>query len=283
MAKRILVVDDEPKLVQSVRAYLEAASYQVVTAADGRQALEAFRRERPDLIILDLRLPEMHGMDVARAIRKDSNAPIIMLTAQVDEVDRVAGLEAGADDYIVKPFNPRELVARVRAVLRRAEAQSTQAPLKIFISSVMEGYEPERRAVREAVYTLHDAGFAVRPVLAEQLSADPEPPHQALLKELDSSDIYVGIFGRRYGYVNPQTGLSATEEEYRRARERGKQILIFIEGYPRQFERESRQEEFVQSVMDYTAGHFVGFFENPDQLRFESYRALEQLITKRLH
>ncbi|MBI3963026.1 MAG: DUF4062 domain-containing protein [Deinococcus sp.] len=89
----------------------------------------------------------------------------------------------------------------------------------------MQGYERERQAVREAVHMLLNAGFAVRPVLAEQFPADPEPPRQALFKELDSSDIYVGIFGRRYGYVNPQSGLSATEEEYQRARERAKQIL----------------------------------------------------------
>lgn len=282
MPNKILVIDDEPKLVQSVKAYLEEASYQVVTAADGRKALEVFGRERPDLILLDLRLPEVHGMDVARTIRKGSNVPIIMLTAQAENVDKVAGLEAGADDYVTKPFNPRELVARVRAVLRRAEAQSAQAPLRIFISSVMEGYELERRAVREAVYALHNAGFAVRPVLAEQFPADPESPRQALLKELDSSDVYLGVFGRRYGYVNPQSGLSVTEEEYRRARERGKQILIFIERLPVGQDREPRQEHFIKSVMDYSAGHYVSFFENPDQLRFESYRALEQLIAKRL-
>jgi two-component system alkaline phosphatase synthesis response regulator PhoP len=119
MSKRILIVDDEPKIVRVLRGYLEAAGFQVVAAYDGTEALAAFRNEAPDLIVLDLMLPEMDGLDVARAIRRDSNVPIIMLTARVDEADRLIGLELGADDYVTKPFSPREVVARVRAVLRR--------------------------------------------------------------------------------------------------------------------------------------------------------------------
>lgn len=121
MAKKILVVDDEKKIVDLVKAYLAQAGFKVVTAYDGKQALSVFKLEQPALVILDLMLPELDGLDVARAIRKESDVSIIMLTARAEDADRIAGLELGADDYVVKPFNPRELVARVRAVLRRAE------------------------------------------------------------------------------------------------------------------------------------------------------------------
>jgi DNA-binding response OmpR family regulator len=120
MSTRILVVDDESWVVQSVRSYLEAAHFEVVAAYDGKEALSQFTAHTPDLIILDWMLPEMNGLSVAQHIRRISNVPIIMLTARVDEEDRVAGLETGADDYVVKPFSARELEARVRAVLRRA-------------------------------------------------------------------------------------------------------------------------------------------------------------------
>jgi DNA-binding response OmpR family regulator len=121
MAKKILVVDDEFKIVQLVRAYLQQAGFSVLTASDGQQALTLFRVEQPALVILDLMLPDIDGLDVAREIRKESSIPIVMLTARAEDADRIAGLELGADDYVVKPFNPRELVARVRAVLRRTE------------------------------------------------------------------------------------------------------------------------------------------------------------------
>jgi len=119
--KTILVVDDEPKIVQLVRDYLERAGYAVRTAGDGKAALALARRERPDLIVLDLGLPELDGLDVTRELRKTSDAPIIMLTARGEESDKLVGLELGADDYITKPFSPKELVARVRVVLRRAQ------------------------------------------------------------------------------------------------------------------------------------------------------------------
>jgi DNA-binding response OmpR family regulator len=120
MNETILVVDDEPKIVKQARDYLESAGFRVATAGTGPLALAAARHERPDLVVLDLNLPEMDGLDVCRALRRESDVPIIMLTARVEEADRLVGLELGADDYIVKPFSPRELVARVRAVLRRA-------------------------------------------------------------------------------------------------------------------------------------------------------------------
>jgi two-component system alkaline phosphatase synthesis response regulator PhoP len=121
MNELILVIDDEPKIAKLARDYLERGGFRVVTAADGRTALAAARHERPDLIVLDLNLPELDGLDVCRALRRESDVPIIMLTARVDEADRLIGLELGADDYITKPFSPRELVARVRAVLRRVQ------------------------------------------------------------------------------------------------------------------------------------------------------------------
>ncbi len=117
----ILIVDDEPKIVKLARDYLERGGFRVTTAVDGATALAVARADKPDLIVLDLNLPGMDGLDVCRRLRRQSDVPIIMLTARVDETDRLIGLELGADDYIVKPFSPRELVARVRAVLRRAQ------------------------------------------------------------------------------------------------------------------------------------------------------------------
>src|SRR5437763_7016769 len=117
----ILVVDDEPRIVQLARDYLEHAGFDVITAPDGPSGLAAARTRNPDLIVLDLGLPRMDGLDVARAVRHDFAVPIIMLTARADETDKLVGLELGADDYITKPFSPKELVARVRAVLRRVE------------------------------------------------------------------------------------------------------------------------------------------------------------------
>lgn len=127
IGKKILVVDDEKKIVTVVRGYLEQAGFGVVVAYDGKQALTVFRHEQPTLVLLDLNLPGMDGLDVARTLRKESSVPIIMLTARVEEADRLIGLELGADDYIVKPFSPREVVARVRAVLRRVEGETTAA------------------------------------------------------------------------------------------------------------------------------------------------------------
>jgi DNA-binding response OmpR family regulator len=118
--KTILVVDDEPKIAALARDYLEHAGYAVVVASDGRAALDAVARSRPDLVVLDLGLPELDGLDVTREIRRDSALPIVMLTARDDEIDKLLGLELGADDYLTKPFSPRELVARVKAVLRRS-------------------------------------------------------------------------------------------------------------------------------------------------------------------
>ncbi|MBI3745045.1 MAG: response regulator transcription factor [Chloroflexi bacterium] len=122
----ILVVDDEPKIVQLARDYLDHAGFRVVTAADGRAALEVVAAVRPDLVVLDLGLPGLDGLDVTRRLRQAGDLPIVMLTARDDELDKLLGLELGADDYLTKPFSPRELVARVRAVLRRAERSASR-------------------------------------------------------------------------------------------------------------------------------------------------------------
>ncbi len=116
----ILVAEDEPKIVEVLRLYLERGGYQVEAAPDGAVALEAFRQSRPDLVLLDLNLPKVDGLEVCRQLRRGSSTPIIMLTARDEEADKLIGLELGADDYVTKPFKPREVVARIRAVLRRA-------------------------------------------------------------------------------------------------------------------------------------------------------------------
>ena len=123
MAVTILVVDDEARIVKLVRDYLERAGFHVLAAHDGETALRVVRRDQPDLILLDLMLPGVDGLDVCRRLRQESGVPIIMLTARVEEADRIVGLELGADDYVTKPFSPRELVARVRATLRRASGE----------------------------------------------------------------------------------------------------------------------------------------------------------------
>ena len=120
MTKTILVVDDEPRLVSLVEAYLSQEGFKVLSAGDGRDALFLARQEKPDLIVLDIMMPEMDGYEFMRLHRKERETPIILLTAKVEADDRVLGLELGADDYVTKPFRPRELVARIRAVLRRA-------------------------------------------------------------------------------------------------------------------------------------------------------------------
>jgi len=128
MSRKILIADDEQQLLDTVRAYLENANFEVVVARNGREALFTFRHEQPDLIILDVMMPEMDGWDAARLIRRESDVPILFLTARVDDVDKITGLEIGADEYITKPFSPRVLVAQVRAVLRRVYGELSVEP-----------------------------------------------------------------------------------------------------------------------------------------------------------
>jgi DNA-binding response OmpR family regulator len=134
--RTILVVEDEMKIARLVRDYLAHAGFEVIVTGDGESALASARGHRPDLIVLDLGLPGRDGLDVTRELRRTSNVPIVMLTARGDETDRVAGLELGADDYVVKPFSPKELVARVRAVLRRASAAHATGPEVLRVGDV---------------------------------------------------------------------------------------------------------------------------------------------------
>ncbi len=129
MADKILVVEDEAHITRTLRLYLEQAGYQVAIIADGALAMPAFRHEKPDLVILDLHLPHVDGWEVCRQIRHEADTPIIMLTARSEESDKLIGLELGADDYVTKPFSPREVTARVRVVLRRSRGQVQPPPI----------------------------------------------------------------------------------------------------------------------------------------------------------
>ncbi len=138
MSPKILVADDEQNIVRLLRLYLRNEGFDVVAAADGRQALDRFGQEAPDLVLLDLMMPELSGLEVCTEIRKHSDVPVIILTARSDDVDKIVGLEMGADDYVTKPFNPREVVARVKAALRRrnwdraaGEAEGGSAPVTV--------------------------------------------------------------------------------------------------------------------------------------------------------
>lgn len=139
----ILVVDDDPRVTEVLEAYLRASGFRTERAGNGRRALELWRAAQPDLLLLDLMMPEMDGLEVAKRIRAESSVPILMLTARADEFDRVLGLELGADDYIVKPFSPREVVARVKAVLRRSagEVQPEKVLTRGGLSLNLQTYE----------------------------------------------------------------------------------------------------------------------------------------------
>jgi DNA-binding response OmpR family regulator len=145
MDKRILVIDDESRLLATLKGYLEQENYQVRTAGNGREGLFVAREFKPDLIVLDLMMPEMDGWEFMRQHRREQNTPIIILTARVEDTDKIAGLEMGADDYLTKPFSPRELVARVRAVLRRTGA--AQPETQLLRAGLLE-LDPDNRIAR---------------------------------------------------------------------------------------------------------------------------------------
>jgi DNA-binding response OmpR family regulator len=164
---KILMVDDEKKIVSLVRAYLERYGYQVAEAFDGHQALEVFRREAPDLVVLDLMLPGVDGLEVCRQIRRTSEVPIIMLTARDEDADKLVGLELGADDYITKPFSPRELVARVRAVLRRAHPKTPPpSPARIVLGELIVDEERFEAACQGQPLSLTPAEFRILATMA---------------------------------------------------------------------------------------------------------------------
>jgi len=167
--KSVLVVDDEKKIVQVARDYLEHAGFSVLAAYDGKSALASARSARPDLIVLDLGLPDVDGLDVTRRLRQDSSVPIIMLTARGEETDKLVGLELGADDYITKPFSPKELVARVRTILRRAEAAQANAGADIIRAADVTLDVPRMRAtVGERLIDLTPTEFHLLATLARQ-------------------------------------------------------------------------------------------------------------------
>ena len=182
MPKKILIVDDEPQIVEICRDYLKAAGYETVTASNGAQGLSLARREKPDLIVLDLMMPEMDGLDVTREIRRASDVPIIMLTALAEEVDQVTGLEIGADDYITKPFSPRALVARVRALLRRSKGE-VKAPSLIRVGALE--VDPDRYSV-----TFNDEPVKLTPNEFKLLQLLAARPGQTLTREQLLEDMH---------------------------------------------------------------------------------------------
>jgi DNA-binding response OmpR family regulator len=167
MAQSVLIIEDEEKIAGLCRDYLSAAGFQVLIAGDGPDGLAAARREQPDLIVLDLMLPGMDGLEVCRELRRGSAVPIIMLTARVEENDRLLGLETGADDYITKPFSPRELVARVRTVLRRA-AGAGQIPETIRAGSISLDRARFRATINDREVVLTPTEFEILAALAAQ-------------------------------------------------------------------------------------------------------------------
>ena len=176
-AVRILLVEDEPSLVETVRYALEREGFGVVVARDGREALDRFAVEPPDLVILDLMLPVVSGLDVCRRIRESSTVPIVMVTAKDSEADKVAGLELGADDYVTKPFSVRELVSRVRAHLRRSQM------VPAVHGEVLTGGPVRLDTARHEV-TVHDAPVAFPPKEFELLETFLRSPGRLLTREL---------------------------------------------------------------------------------------------------
>lgn len=165
----ILLVDDEPNIIQLARMYLEREGYRIISAADGKEAMETIRTKKPDLVVLDVMLPELDGLEVCKRLRREkNNVPVIMLTARDDDIDKILGLELGADDYMTKPFNPRELTARVKVILRRSERFSRENPSEMLrIGDLV--IDPARREVflGEKELSLRTQEFEVLWVLAK--------------------------------------------------------------------------------------------------------------------
>jgi DNA-binding response OmpR family regulator len=201
----ILIVDDDPKIVQLVRAYLEREGFAVVTAGDGRAALAAIRQHGPRLIVLDLMLPEIDGMTVARRVREDSDTPILMLSARSGVADRIQGLTEGADDYLAKPFSPAELVVRVKAVLRRTRPAPQRGPLRLSDLEI----DRERHEVRRDGVALTLTSAELRLLIALVEADGRVLTRESLLDALYGSDanetvdrtvdVYVGRLREKLG------------------------------------------------------------------------------------
>jgi DNA-binding response OmpR family regulator len=188
MSRTILVVDDDHKTVELIRLYLERDEYQVWVAYDGRQALEAAHRMHPDLIILDLMLPKIDGLDVCRILRQETDIPIIMLTAKTTEEDKLLGLDIGADDYISKPFSPRELMARLRAVLRRSAEKKYTGPERIVCDDLVVDFSRRQVTLFGELVHLTPKEFHLLEILIRQ----PERVFTRL-------DLLKGAFGYDFG------------------------------------------------------------------------------------
>ena len=180
--KTILVVDDAPNIVELLRLYLEGAGFAVLVATDGPAAVEIHRKQRPDLVILDVMLPGMDGFEVCRAIRREADTPVLMLTARTDDVDAIVGLELGADDYVTKPFNPRALVARVKAILRRTDG-TVRLGRPIEVGSLR--IDPRRREV-----AVGDRGIELRGREFDLLAALARDPGAVLSRESLLEDVW---------------------------------------------------------------------------------------------
>ena len=180
--KTILVVDDAPHIVELVRLYLEGAGYATIVATDGPSAVELHRRHHPDLVLLDVMLPGMDGFEVCRAIRREADTPVIMLTARTDDIDAIVGLELGADDYVTKPFNPRTLVARVKAILRRTDG-TVRLGRPIEVGSLR--IDPRRREV-----ALGDVIVELRGREFDLLAALARDPGVVLSRETLLEDVW---------------------------------------------------------------------------------------------
>ncbi|MGA2159429.1 MAG: response regulator transcription factor [Dehalococcoidia bacterium] len=164
--KTVLVVDDEPKVCELIKAYLEKDGYETIIASDGNSAVELARGRRPDLVVLDLNLPEMDGLETFRNIRTFSDVPVIMVTARDDEVDKIVGLQLGADDYVTKPFSPRELAARVAAVLRRY-SEGPKAVTKLAVGDLHVDFDRHEVKYRDEPVALTAAEFKLLTVMAK--------------------------------------------------------------------------------------------------------------------
>lgn len=166
--QKVLLIEDEPKIIQLARDYLERGGFEVLSASTGENALASLRADNPDLAVLDLGLPGMDGLDVLRTLRRDSNTPVIILTARGEESDRLVGLELGADDYMVKPFSPKELVARVRAVLRRAEGSSPAGADMLRAGDLVLNVPKMRLTVRDEPIEVTPTEFELIAAMARQ-------------------------------------------------------------------------------------------------------------------
>lgn len=230
--KKILIIEDEATITQLIRLYLEQANYQVSTASDGVAGLELHARERPDLVILDLMLPVMDGMEVCRRIRAWANTPILMLTARQSEEDRIAGLELGADDYLVKPFSPREVVSRVKAILRRS-------------SRVSDLHSEQANAPLEAVGVGHGETNSILPARdGKQATASGIPGKDArntenTAEEIRFDSLRINIPARRVEVNGQVTTLTAKEFD----------LLVTLASAP---ERVFNRETLLEQIWGYT-------------------------------